>query len=63
MAFKFNPFTGTFDIVGSGSAGLSLSDIVKAFLVEKDEAPLPGTPQITLLFDEDSILFNDDEAL
>jgi hypothetical protein len=52
----FNPFTGNFDFVGKG---LSKSDIIKSILVESNQSiPLPVA---AILFDEDSILYNDDD--
>ncbi len=53
LKFVFNPFTGTFDQV---AVPLTKKDIINGILLEKyDSEPIP-----TILFDEDSILYEDD---
>lgn len=58
MAFKFNPLTGTFDIV---APAFSKSEIVKSILLSSDYTI--ENPVASIIFDEDSILFHDDEVL
>jgi hypothetical protein len=62
MSYKFNPFTGKLDKVSS-EIQLTISSVIKSILLDKNESALPSEPYISILFDEDSILFNDDEAL
>jgi hypothetical protein len=62
MSYKFNPFTGKLDKVSS-EIQLTISSVIKSILLDKNESALPGEPYISIIFDEDSILFNDDEAL
>lgn len=61
----FNPFTGKFDYVGSTTviSTLTKQSVISSILLDKDEQALPGTAYIQILFDEDTILFSDDEAL
>ena len=58
MQVKLNPITGLFDVV---LTPLSKSDFVKAILLDSDTTIT--FPVASILFDEDSILFNDDEAV
>lgn len=60
MAFKFNILTGKLDLVES-SGGITIQDAVKALLIDSDQAT-PYLPVASLMFDEDSVLYNDDEA-
>jgi hypothetical protein len=57
MAFKFNPLTGKLDLV---RAPLTKGEIIQSILLDKDENAAPENAYIEILFDEDSILFNDD---
>ena len=61
----FNPFTGKFDYVGSTTvvSTLTIQSVLSSILLDKDEQALPGTAQIQILFDEDTLLFSDDGAL
>lgn len=59
MGFKFNPITGKLDLTESSS--VSKSAIIKSILVDSDETLT--LPVAEILFDDDSILFNDDEEL
>lgn len=62
MSIVFNPFTGKLDFKGSGGTGtLTIKDVVKSILVESDETL--DLPLAAILFDDDSILFNDDGEL
>jgi hypothetical protein len=64
MSVVFNPFTGTFDFTGSGGGGgstLTKKQVIKAILVESNQNL--DLPVAAILFDNDSILFNDDEEL
>jgi hypothetical protein len=63
MSVVFNPFTGTFDFTGSGGGGSTLTkkQVIKAILVESNQNL--DLPVAAILFDNDSILFNDDEEL
>ena len=54
----FNPFTGTFDYITK----VIKQEIIQAQLIESNEDPVAGEPCNALLFDEDSILFADDEV-
>ena len=58
MQLKLNPITGLFDLVPSP---VTKSSIIKAILVESDMTL--AMPVASILFDEDSILFNDDEEV
>ncbi len=58
MAWKYNPFTGTLDQTGT----TSISNIVRAILVESDETATPFTTA-SIIFDENSILYNDDNEV
>lgn len=60
MSVVFNPFTGTLDFKGSGSA-VTKKEVIKAILVESNMTL--DLPVAAILFDADSILFNDDEEL
>lgn len=58
----FNPFTGKLDFTGTGtSSTVSKKEIIKAILVESNETLT--YPIAAILFDSDSILYNDDEEL
>jgi hypothetical protein len=59
MAFKFNPLTGMLDLVGDSS--LTIKTAIKAILVESTYE-VDGK-KAAIIFDEDSILYNDDGAL
>ena len=61
MSVVFNPFTGTFDFTGSGGSTLTKKQVIKAILVESNQNL--DLPVAAILFDNDSILFNDDEEL
>lgn len=60
MSVVFNPFTGTLDFKGSGTS-ITKKDVIKAILVESNMTL--DLPVAAILFDADSILFNDDEEL
>lgn len=53
----FNPFTGKLDYVNKST---SKSDIVKMFLIDSRQDIEFHVS--SLLFDEDSVLYNDDDA-
>lgn len=61
MSITFNPFTGRLDFTGQGGASTTLTkkDVIKSILVESNQALT--LPIASILFDEDSILYNDDE--
>jgi hypothetical protein len=64
MKKRFNPFTGTLDYVGDGGGGgssLTIKDVVDAILLDSDETAT--LPVASILFDNDSILYNDDGEL
>lgn len=67
MPFKLNPFTGTLDYFeissGSGGSGATIAETIAAILLDQNPMALPGQPEVSILFDESSILFNDDEAI
>lgn len=65
MPFKFNPLTGQLDYYESNTGGATLTkkEIIQSILLDKDETALPAQPLISIIFDEDSILINDDEAI
>jgi hypothetical protein len=54
----FNPFTSNFDYV---EESLSKAEIAKLFLLDSNQA-IPY-PVASFIFDEDSVLYNDDEEL
>lgn len=58
----FNALTGNFDFIGTGAVStLTKKEVIKSILVESNQSiPLPVA---AILFDEDSILYNDDEEL
>ena len=58
MAFKFNPLTGELDLV---TVITTKADIIKAILLNSDYTI--DNPIASIIFDENSILFNDDKAL
>jgi hypothetical protein len=60
MSMTYNPFTGKFDFVGNCQE-IKKKDIIKAILVESNQSI--ALPVAAILFDDDSILFNDDEEL
>lgn len=63
MSITFNPFTGTLDFTGTGGTGSTITkkDVIKSILVESNQSLT--LPIASILFDDDSILFNDDEEL
>jgi hypothetical protein len=64
MSFKFNALTGKLDLSESSSAaGLTRQQVISSILLDKDESLPPTAPYLQILFDEDSILFGDDDAL
>lgn len=66
MPFKFNPLTGQLDYYETstgGGATLTKKEVIQSILLDKDETALPSQPLISIIFDEDSILINDDEAM
>jgi hypothetical protein len=57
MKYVFNPFTGNFDQV---IEPLTRQEVIKSIAIEIDDSVIPlGTADI--LFDEDSILYQDDD--
>lgn len=48
MAFKFNPFTGNFDDVGSASSGIAITDI---FSVNSSSGTFSATANETYIVD------------
>ncbi len=62
MSITFNPFTGRLDFTGSGSTTSTLTkkEVIKAILLESNQSL--DLPLASILFDEDSILFNDDDG-
>jgi len=60
MSITFNPFTGRLDFTGQGGTGSTLTkkDVIKAILVESNQTL--ELPVAAILFDDDSILYNDD---
>lgn len=60
MSITFNPFTGKLDFTGS-SASITKKEIIKSILVESNQTLL--MPVAAILFDDDSILYHDDEEL
>lgn len=64
MAYKFNPFTGTLDYFEiSAGSNLTIQTVLRSILIERNDIPLQDFPLMSILFDDDSILFNDDEAI
>lgn len=64
MAYKFNPFTGTLDYYETATGtNLTIQSVLKSILIERSDIPLQEFPLMSILFDEDSILYNDDEAV
>lgn len=62
MAYKFNALTGKLDLVGESSGStITKKEVIKAILVETDYTV--DFPKADIIFDEDSILYNDDEEL
>lgn len=64
MKKRYNPFTGTLDYIGdSGGSGtgLTIKDVVHSILLDSDETAT--LPVASILFDNDSILYNDDGEL
>jgi hypothetical protein len=61
--WKFNPLTEslTFIVVQQSGNGLTKGEVVRSFLMEADDSA--EFPKAQFLFDADSLLFNDDEAL
>ena len=57
MKFKFNPFTGTFDVVNDP---LTKPQVIKAILLDSAEDIM--FPVASILFDDDSILFDGEEC-
>lgn len=53
----FNPFTGRFDYV---SSAISKKEIAQMFLIDSKQDT--DFPVASLLFDDDSVLYNDDDA-
>jgi hypothetical protein len=58
LKLVFNPFLGSFDFVTKIDKG----EIIRSQLIEDNENPVAGEPCNALLFDEDSILYCDDEV-
>jgi hypothetical protein len=58
MAFKFNPLTGLLDLVNTT---VTISGVIQSILL--DSTPDATYPIASILFDADSILYNDDEEL
>jgi hypothetical protein len=62
VSITFNPFTGRLDFVGpSTGSSVSKSEVIKSILLDTDYTVT--YPVARIVFDEDSILYNDDEAL
>lgn len=64
MKKRFNLFTGTLDYVGDGGgagSGITIKEAVHAILLDSDETAT--LPVASILFDNDSILYNDDGEL
>jgi hypothetical protein len=62
MAFKFNPLTGELDLVGASTgSSITITTVLKSILLDSD--PDSAFPVASILFDADSILFNDDGEL
>jgi hypothetical protein len=57
VAFKFNPLTGLLDLVNS-STTVTISGVIQSILL--DSTPDATYPVASILFDADSILYNDD---
>lgn len=58
MSITYNPFTGKFDFTSAGSQ-TSKKDVIKSILVESNQSLT--LPLAAILFDDDSILYNDDD--
>ena len=63
MGFKFNPLTGLLEIVGESisESVISKKEIIRSVLLESRQDS--EFPVAMILFDIDSILYNDDEEL
>jgi len=57
MPSVYNPLTANVDYV---QASLTIKEVLKSILVESNQALT--LPVAAILFDDDSILYNDDEA-
>lgn len=57
MAFKFNALTGKLDLYND----ISIQEVLKSILIESDETL--ALLKAEILFDEDSILYNEDGAI
>lgn len=58
MPYKFNPLTGKLDYY---ETSITKKELVSTILVESNETL--ELPKAEILFDDDSILYNDDEAI
>ena len=54
---KYNPSTGKLDLVES----LTVGEVIGSILIESNETLT--FPKAEILYDEDSILYNDDEEI
>lgn len=65
MKKRLNIFTGTLDYIGEngggGGGGLTLQEVFDAILLDSDQSI--EMPVASILFDADSILYNDDGEL
>jgi hypothetical protein len=62
MAFKFNPLTGQLDYFEKPKAS-SIGAVIRSILVERNEELSSDFPTMSVLLDENSVLYNDDEAI
>jgi hypothetical protein len=58
VPYKFNPITGALDLVNSS---LTIKETLEGILLDSDSSAT--LPVASILFDEDSILYHDDEEL
>jgi hypothetical protein len=64
MKLKFNPFTANFEYVSetiSSEKVLTRGQVITSILIDRTEDPSREYANLDIAFDEDSILYSDDD--
>lgn len=64
MKLKFNPFTANFEYVSetiSNEKVLTRGEVITSILIDRTEDPSREYANLDIAFDEDSILYSDDD--
>lgn len=61
MKLKFNPFTANFEYVAETEKVLTRGEVITSILIDRTEDPSREYANLDIAFDEDSILYADDD--